>query len=398
MEVTVADTAVGMEGPHIHHRRISRRGASEAAKVVVAGPAAILGHAGREPVRRSSTHRRRCAAVESDEFVPSDEASAPIHPPELEQGPHNALTARVFADRPRRILQERSLCIVSWFPRPTALPDGGTPMDSRRSDDLPQTSGPRFSRRTALQTSTGIAGMALTAQTRRAAAQDATPATSDAAGETKLAFLFVQLFDEGTWTPKPDDEGVYLLTLTGAAAQTLFFSDRPERIVGTVETPKFLDGLGFTPANPPNAALVVYTPDGERDVLVIELFNPVYTEDVNDPGNVSVTYEARALEAYHGDGLAEWVTEQEDDELPAQFSDISLFIDDCPDLTGCYEWGWGGARVGDLPGQRTYGQCWNLIGACQPDNPNCGGPPASELARQCNEAYPAQCENRCKPG
>jgi hypothetical protein len=271
-------------------------------------------------------------------------------------------------------------------------------MDSSRFDQLTTSLGTRLTRRTAMAGAAGLTALGLAESARGVTAQDATPATGDAADEAKLTFLFVQLFDQGSWTPKPDTDGVYLLTLSGATAQTLFFSDRPARIVGTVETPKFLDGLGFTPANPPNAALVVTTPEGERDVLVIELFDPVYTEVIEDPGNVTVSYEARVLEAYHGDGLTEWATEQEDDQLPAQFSDISLFIDDCPDLTGCYEWGWGGPRVGDLPGGRRYGQCWNIIGACQPDNPNCGGPPASELARQCNEAYPAQCEKRCRPG
>jgi hypothetical protein len=231
-------------------------------------------------------------------------------------------------------------------------------------------------------------------------AQDATPAAGDAAGDPKRSFLFVQLFNQGTWTPNPDAAGVYLLTLTGASAQTLFFSDRPERIVGTVDTAQFLDGLSFTPVNPPNAALVVRTPEGERDVLVVELFNPVYTEDFSLAGGVQVSYEARVLEAYHGDGLTVWVAEQEDAELPAQFSDVSLFIDDCPDLTGCYEQGIGGARLGDFPGGQTYGQCWSLNGGCEPDHPNCPGPSWEVLWGQCNQTYPDACHQGpgCRPG
>src|SRR5262245_1489539 len=86
-------------------------------------------------------------------------------------------------------------------------------------------------------------------------------------------------------------------------------SDRPDRIVGTVETARFLEALGFTPANPPNAALVVRTPAGERDVLVVELFNPVYTEDFSADGGVSVMYEARVLDAYQGEELDQWAAE-----------------------------------------------------------------------------------------
>jgi hypothetical protein len=141
-----------------------------------------------------------------------------------------------------------------------------------------------------------------------------------------------------------------------------------------LDTPQFLDSLGFTPVNPPIAALVVRTLEGERDVLVSELFNQVYTEDFSIAGGVQISHEAGVLEAYQGDGLEEWAVTQEDAELPQQLSEVSLFIDDRPDLTGCYEWGIGGARVGDLPGGRTYGQCWNLIGGCQPDNLNCNEP------------------------
>ncbi len=221
-------------------------------------------------------------------------------------------------------------------------------MESRRFDQLTTSLSTRLSRRTALAGAAGLTALGLARVPPDVTAQEATPVAGEAEGANKTAFLFVQLFDEGTWVPKPDEDGVYLLTLTGASAQTLFFSDRPARIVGTVDTPQFLETLGFTPVNPPNAALVVRTPEGERDVLVIELFNPVYTEDINDPGNVTVAYEARVLEAYQGDGLEEWATAQEDAELPAQFSDISLFIDDCPDLNGCYHWS-SGARIGNLP-------------------------------------------------
>src|SRR5262249_51573101 len=138
----------------------------------------------------------------------------------------------------------------------------------------------RLSRRAALAAggsagAAGLSALALGAGTHQpAVAQEATPA----AGASGPTFLFVQLFERGTWAPKPGEDGVYLLTLSGYGDQTLFSPDRPDRIVGTVETARFLDALGFTPANPPNAAVVVRTPAGERDVLVVELFDPVFAE------------------------------------------------------------------------------------------------------------------------
>jgi hypothetical protein len=45
-----------------------------------------------------------------------------------------------------------------------------------------------------------------------------------------------------------------------------------------------MEGLGFTLESPPNAALVARTPEDERDVLVLELFNPVYTQAYGTDG------------------------------------------------------------------------------------------------------------------
>ena len=79
--------------------------------------------------------------------------------------------------------------------------------------------------------------------------------------------------------------GDYLLTLTGHSGETIYFSDRPEREFGEVKTNQFFQSMGFTPANPPNAALVVDAPDQEDDVLLLELFNAAY-----DEGTQTLTY------------------------------------------------------------------------------------------------------------
>jgi hypothetical protein len=266
-------------------------------------------------------------------------------------------------------------------------------MNSARFDRVTRAFEAKRSRRRVLAMGAAGAAAAGLARATPAAVQDATP---EAITEHPT-FLFVQLADRGTWTPKPDEDGVYLLTLSGTGEQTLYFSDRPERIVGTVETDRFLDALGFTPVEPPNAAIVVTTPEGERDVLVVELFNPVYTRTFGETGEEFLTYEAMVLNAYQGEALEEWVPQADDDQLPAEFTNVSLFIDDCADAEGCYVWQYSTAKrgqmapaelayVGAIPGG-PYGRCYNWGQAiclpCEHEN--------YELANLCNDAYPDAC-------
>lgn len=81
--------------------------------------------------------------------------------------------------------------------------------------------------------------------------------------------MFVRSFVGGALAPKAGEEGVYELTLRRGLGSTISFSDRPERVVGTVPTGTFLGGLGFTPGNPPNAALVADTGGGNEEILVV---------------------------------------------------------------------------------------------------------------------------------
>jgi hypothetical protein len=77
-----------------------------------------------------------------------------------------------------------------------------------------------------------------------ATAQEATPAPAGQAGE-KVQFLFVQSFRSGSIAPKAGTDGAYTLTLEHGLGQTIYFSDRPERVVGADPTPQFLKGFGF---------------------------------------------------------------------------------------------------------------------------------------------------------
>lgn len=259
-------------------------------------------------------------------------------------------------------------------------------MDSARFDRMTISLGATLTRRRALAFGAASIAAAGWARTAPALAQDATP---EAQVTEHPAFLFVQLADSGTWAPKADEDGVYLLTLSGTGEQTLYFSDRPDRIVGTLPTDEFLNALGFTPVEPPNAAVVVTTPDGTRDVLVVELFNPVYTRTFGEDGEEFLTYEAIVLNSYIGEGLEEWVPQADDDQLPSEFTNVSLFIDDCADLAGCYTMGfWGLNYVAEVPGG-PYGRCWDWsVFKCTPcDN-------SIDYDALCNATYP-ECEGRC---
>jgi hypothetical protein len=185
------------------------------------------------------------------------------------------------------------------------------PMDATRFDRLSK----RFAQRRA----------------RHALAQEATPAPADIPGG-RPELLFVQTYQSGTITPIDGVEGRYTLTLAAGTGQTVYFSDRPNRLVGADPTPQVLEALGFPDDNPPNAALVVETAPGETDVAVVELFNPLY-----DPINQGVTYEVEVL--------ANWQTELDlaFSEAPTDlaalvpsFGSAHLFIDgllDCPQST-----------------------------------------------------------------
>ncbi len=239
-----------------------------------------------------------------------------------------------------------------------------TEMDPTTFDRISQLfSARRLTRRDTIRQA-GVAGAtALVAGlgVRAVAAQEATPDTGtpaaeggDAAGETtKVEFLFVQSFQGGSIAPKAGADGTYTLTLDHGLGQTLYFSDRPERIVGAAPSDTVIAELGFLPDNPPNAALVTSDGQGGTDIAVVELTNAVY-----DPSGPSVTYDATALEAWSDTvemGFAEEPTGL--DALPASFGAAHLFIDDCPDWpTYCVT-----TNPQDITGRflGNEGHCWS---------------------------------------
>jgi hypothetical protein len=99
------------------------------------------------------------------------------------------------------------------------------------------------------------------------------PAVRMATAQTaKPSFLFVQSAQKISYK-----DGV--MRLHDIPQHTIFFSDRPNRVVGNVPTDKFVarwttdkgpDGFA---TSPPNAAVTLFQPDGAKTAIV-ELTNP----------------------------------------------------------------------------------------------------------------------------
>jgi hypothetical protein len=184
----------------------------------------------------------------------------------------------------------------------------------------------RLSRRTALAAAAlaGFGGTALAA--RGVAAHDGTPHADDGEDAT---FLFVQSgFTSGILDQATEGIQSWMLTLQGAPAQTVFFSDQPERIAGAMPTAQFLETLDFSADDPPNAALVIGTEDG-ADVVILELTEPAYDSAAGTLTFITTILDVEMLES-SGYGFPSAPLGTAD--YPAEFGPASLFIDS---LVGC---------------------------------------------------------------
>jgi len=274
-------------------------------------------------------------------------------------------------------------------------------MDANRFDAVVKLfASRRLSRRQALsQYGASLAAGALAATSLGAtAAQDATPDPDLPDAKHGPTMLFLQSFRSGTIAPKAGADGRYTVTLEQGLGQTIYFSDRPDRVVGATPTDRFLAGLGFPEDNPPNAALVVETAPGETDIAVVELFNPVL-----DPSNQGVTYDVAVLANWRSSlevGFSEAPTDLA--ALAPTFGAAHLFIDDCArNNVGCYvEIGASIEPVGYLAAGESDEMCFNpsfdMCIPCQPwfDNRTDLGNYWTDL---CNEQIRA-CNGECEAG
>jgi hypothetical protein len=95
--------------------------------------------------------------------------------------------------------------------------------------------------------------------------------------KAQASLLFVQMAQKIDYKKSGPQSGV--MTLYDVPSQTMFFTDRPNRVVGNVPTSAFVNkwttdrGPGGFASNPPNAAVTVFQSDGAKTAIV-ELHNP----------------------------------------------------------------------------------------------------------------------------
>ena len=127
-------------------------------------------------------------------------------------------------------------------------------------------------------------------------------AAAQSTAAPKVDFLFVQTAKAMTF-----NNATGKLTLQGISPITLFFSDRPERIAGNMETtvfgPFWSRGKNSFLSDPPNADVSILEDNKLRQVVVV-LQDPVLERE-------SLTYTAKVLKG----------------DMPAHGRDVSVFID-----------------------------------------------------------------------
>ncbi len=219
-----------------------------------------------------------------------------------------------------------------------------------------------------------LAAGALAAPALPSVAQDATPIVLEATPVAPDAdhgpeMLFVQSFQSGSIVPSERAEGRYTVTLDHGLGETIYFSDRPDRLVGSTPTAAFLDGLGFPEENPPNAAILTRNPNGDSNMAVVELFDPVY-----DAETATLTYDISVLEHWEDStDLAFTQTPVDVGTIGETFGSAHLFIDDCADEDITCVTSNSDGLLGIIPNADFDGWCYSWWPAarclpCQPWN------------------------------
>jgi hypothetical protein len=111
--------------------------------------------------------------------------------------------------------------------------------------------------------------------------------TANATGSNNMTgatFLFIQGAQSGSLSEI--NATTSTLNLSDVSDKTIMFSDRPNRIVASIDTTDFIGNWNTGPnsfaIDPPSVALVVDDEIEQRqDLAVIELFNPEYDSEAN---------------------------------------------------------------------------------------------------------------------
>jgi len=163
------------------------------------------------------------------------------------------------------------------------------------------------------------------------AAEDAVAVTETAsptpAAEEAISVLYSLSADAGTLTPVAGSTTEFALALVTADRHTVWFSDRPARLSGTLTTSDLVRdwaGFGFV-ADPPTVAIVLHDAGDEADTLIAELSAPAY-----DPATDGFTATVRVLDEQTQQGASrfEHFAGAADAALPESFTGVSIFIND----------------------------------------------------------------------
>jgi hypothetical protein len=160
---------------------------------------------------------------------------------------------------------------------------------------------------------------------------------------TGAKFLFIQRAQSGSVSEV--NATTSTLELSDVSDKTILFSDRPDRIVSSVNTTNFIGNWSTGPdsfaVDPPNAALVLDDEEQRQEIAVIELYNPEY-----DSGANTLKYDISTANASATTTTTATTTSI---DLPSEFGQSTLVIDSDSGGEGGFSGG-GGGGGGDLGG------------------------------------------------
>lgn len=119
-------------------------------------------------------------------------------------------------------------------------------------------------------------------------------------------------------------KGTYTIKLEGLSDRITWFTDFPDRQAGNEYIEDFIGGWssGFPDGVNPNAALEFTDKNGESDVVVFEMFRPVYNSKRD-----TLKFRAKINDSQVLDGALESHSVRADEKFTKEFSNSSLFID-----------------------------------------------------------------------
>lgn len=133
--------------------------------------------------------------------------------------------------------------------------------------------------------------------------------------------LFVLSAESGKITDEPDSD-THTLSFQLDTKLVHYFSDRPERLAGSVTPERFTELSFADKTDPPNAAFITYDINGKESYYAFELLEA----RVNGR---TITFKIRELKDT-GEGLLAYYDGNYESELPVTFASAALFVDAIP--------------------------------------------------------------------